>query len=157
MIYIPGYSDKGNNSYNKNSNNKTYNNNYNKSYNYNKSIFMKNYLDNFDSNDLINSLSLERFESVSSSFEKLKSASSIRKIYDTYYDIIYGAGDENQKNIKIQIWFAKVGYQETRKLLPEGFLRFLKGIYKELNDKQKFKDFLEVFVAYHKYFNPKAN
>lgn len=157
MIYIPWYSDKWNNSYNKNSNNKTYNNNYNKSYNYNKSIFMKNYLDNFDSNDLINSLSLERFESVSSSFEKLKSASSIRKIYDTYYDIIYWAWDENQKNIKIQIWFAKVGYQETRKLLPEWFLRFLKWIYKELNDKQKFKDFLEVFVAYHKYFNPKAN
>jgi CRISPR/Cas system CSM-associated protein Csm2 small subunit len=32
----------------------------------------------------------------------------------------------------------------------------LREIYNKLQDKDKFKQFLEVFVAYHKFFNPKS-
>ncbi|UFX83259.1 type III-A CRISPR-associated protein Csm2 [Candidatus Absconditicoccus praedator] len=149
MIHIPGYPEKKHNNYGPKQRNK-YNNDKQ------ETVFMKQYLDNFDASDLAKSFSLESFEALGESFKKIKSNSSLRKVYDTYLDIINGGGD---KDTQIQIWFAKIAYQETRKdsSIPQGFVKFLKGIYNKINDKNKFKDFLEVFVAYHKYFNPKAN
>ncbi|MCR5411456.1 MAG: type III-A CRISPR-associated protein Csm2 [Patescibacteria group bacterium] len=84
----------------------------------------------------------------------------MRKIYDAYLDKVMN--DAKNQNIEIDIWFAKIGYQESRKLLPMGFLNFLENIFHKVEryDSEKkyenFKDFLEVFLAYHKYFNPSA-
>lgn len=105
-------------------------------------------------------LSLEYFENhwAKSFFESLNSTSSVRKIYDNYLTCYekYKDSPESLK-LQIEIWFAKVAYQESRKIFPQGFMRFLKKIYDKVNkDSQYFKDFLEVFVAYHKFFNPKA-
>ena len=124
-----------------------YSKNNQRSFNYG---FMKSYVDNFNVDDLSESLSLEAFKSVSWEFKDIKSNSSLRKVFDSYLDT-------NYDNTRIQIWFAKIWYQEKRKLLPDGFLEFLSKVYDNLDkDNEKFKDFLEVFVAYHKYFNPKA-
>ena len=118
--------------------------------------FMKTYLNEFDPNDLATSFSMEQFEKVQKDFREIKSNSSLRKVYDNYYDII-SWWDQN-KEVQIQIWFAKIWYQEKRpnSSLPRWFMEFLKNIYNELNDMNRFRDFLEVFVAYHKYFNPGA-
>lgn len=113
-------------------------------------LFMKSYIDCFDANNLAESLSLESFKKVSEDFKKIQSNSALRKVYDSYLDT-------NYNNVKIQIWFARIWYQEKRQLLPNGFLKFLTEVYDKLErNNEKFKDFLEVFVAYHKYFNPKA-
>ena len=84
-------------------------------------------------------------------FEKIKSASALRKVYDAYLDIY----DKDNYKIEKQIWIAKVAYQEKRKILPDGFTKFIKWVINKLS-KEDFKKFLEVFVAYHKYFNPQA-
>ena len=126
-----------------------------------KVIFMKPYVERFNADNLSESLSLEAFDKEDLYYEyfnkqkkhlleKIKSNSSLRKVFDSYLDT-------NYDNTRIQIWFAKIWYQEKRKLLPDGFLEFLSKVYDNLDkDNEKFKDFLEVFVAYHKYFNPKA-
>jgi hypothetical protein len=67
----------------------------------------------------------------------------------------------NNPQIEIDVWFAKIGYQESRKLFPTGFLRFLEGIWNKIkkSDQEKkyenYKKFLEVFLSYHKYFTDK--
>ena len=138
---------------------------WNRWWNFNRDdSFMKSYVDNFD---FETSLSLESFESVKDEFKKISSTSWLRKIYDAYLDKVLNPN--NNQQIEIDIWFAKVGYQEKRKsqwksLLTEWFLNFLEWIWKKLrlydkNNKtpyENFKDFLEVFLSYHKYFNPSA-
>jgi CRISPR-associated protein, csm2 family len=77
----------------------------------------------------------------------------LRKVYDSY-NAIY---QTKNSALQIDIWLAKIAYQEARKVLPEGFARFLNSIYEKVNkNPDQFKDFLEVFVAYHRFFNPKA-
>ena len=116
--------------------------------------FMESYVNNFDADNLDKSLSLNSFEVVSWDFSKIWSNSSLRKVFDSYLDTKY---NNNYDNTRIQVWFAKIWYQEKRGQLPNGFLKFLSKIYEKLNkDNEKFRDFLEVFVAYHKYFNPKS-
>ncbi len=122
--------------------------------------FMKKYVDDFEPENLDKSLSLEAFESYKYDITWkfwIKSNRALRKIYESYLSII-NSWWEN-KDVQIQIWFAKVGYQESRKNsnLPKGFLRFLKWIYEKLkksrNDyNQDFKNFLEVLISYHKLF-----
>ena len=133
-----------------------------------KVIFMKPYVERFNADNLSESLSLEAFDKEDLYYEyfnkqkkhlleKIKSNSSLRKVFDSYLDIVNNNDNEELQNVKIQIWFAKIWYQEKRKLLPDGFLEFLSKVYDNLDkDNEKFKDFLEVFVAYHKYFNPKS-
>ena len=129
------------------------NNNYGVRWNPSPS-FMVGYLSSFSKDNFSESICLETFEKFKEDFEKINSSSSLRKIYDTYLDIL---SRDKDIDLQIQIWFAKIGYQEKRKILPEGFLSFLNQIYNKLSkDHEKFRDFLEVFVAYHKYFNPKA-
>ena len=114
--------------------------------------FAKSYLENFN---FQNSLTLQVFEKydAKSFFWRLNSASALRKVYDSY-NTIY---QTKNSALQIDIWLAKIAYQEARKVLPEGFARFLNSIYEKVNkNPHQFKDFLEVFVAYHKFFNPKA-
>ena len=125
--------------------------------------FMKSYVDSFDANNLEKSLSLEAFEPYKYDITWkywIKSNRALRKIYESYLSILkWWWDDKNDKNVKIQIWFAKVWYQESRKQsnLPKGFLKFLKSIYWELMKNRKdynddFKSFLEVLISYHKLF-----
>ena len=119
--------------------------------------FMKSYVDNFD---FEKSLSLKSFESVSNDFRSISSNSWLRKIYDAYLDKVLNPN--NNQKIEIDVWLAKIWYQEKRKLLPQGFLKFLDWIWEKIKayDTEKqyenFKTFLEVFLSYHKYFNPSA-
>lgn len=113
--------------------------------------FWNNYFKNFE--DLGNALSLNFFEiNIKNELEKVNSGSSLRNVFDTYLKI-YAKDDFD---IEIEILFAKISYQEkrTQKILPEWFARFLRKIFEEKLSKNKdnFKKFLEVFVAYHKYF-----
>ena len=125
-------------------------------------MFLEQYANNFDANNFAKYLSLEEFErdynffiknwKKQHLFENISSNSSLRKIYDSYLKIL----EKEDFEIEKEIWFAKIAYQEKRKLLPNWFIKFLRTIYKKINDKNKFQKFLEVFVAYHKYFNPSA-
>lgn len=117
--------------------------------------FMESYVQNFD---FEKSLSLESFEE-KQEFWKISSNTGLRKIYDAYLDKV--KNESNNQNIQINVRFAKIGYQEKRKLLPQGFLKFLEWIWKKIpgNEKEKYENFrifLEVFLSYHKYFNPNA-
>ncbi len=127
-------------------------------------MFLQNYVNNFDINNFSKNLELETFWSdymyvndrrtwkKKHEFELIQSNSSLRKVFDTYLKII----DDNDEDFQIEkeIFFAKIWYQEKRKLFPNWFTKNLREIYKNINDKNRFKQFLEVFVAYHKYFNP---
>ena len=116
--------------------------------------FWKSYLDYIESKTLAEKLSLESFEKMKQDFNNMNSNSALRKVFDSYLKILkQGENFEVEK----EILFAKIAYQEKRNLFPNGFTKFLRKIYEDLqNDKNKFKQFLEVFVAYHKFFNPKA-
>ena len=136
--------------------------------------FMQSYADNFD---FEKSLSLESFSNSEKDlcfkktwdikkwfsctwYNAISSNSWLRKIYDSYLDKILDSN--NNKKIALDIWFAKIWYQEKRELLPVWFLSFFEEIFRKVEkyDSEKkyenFKDFLEVFLAYHKYFNPSA-
>lgn len=108
------------------------------------------------------SLSLEYFEQHNAQeiFNQISSSSSLRKIYDSYMDILQKEGEKNDidMSVQIDIWMAKVAYQGARNIVPSRLANFFNKIYtKNLNkDAKKFRDFLEVFVAYHKFFNQKA-
>ncbi len=130
-------------------------------------MFLQKYVDNFSSENFAKSISLENFEIYKSDFKKINSNSSIRNIFDSYIKIFekWIQGNKNDFEIEKEIWFAKIWYQEQRWLLPankrnprkrieekNSFLEFLRAIYKKLNNPKMFKQFLEVFVAYHKYF-----
>lgn len=129
--------------------------------NYNKMEFMKDYTTNFNWWEwFAKSLSIDSFKQ--SDYILITSNSALRKVYDNYLDIVNWPWDDSFKEIKIEIWFAKIAYQESRKvqwksILPQWFMKFLRLIFEKLSKNQsKFKDFLEVFVSYHKYFNPQA-
>lgn len=123
--------------------------------------FMESYVSNFD---FEKSLSFESFDW--EALKQIKSNSSLRKIYDSYLDIFNNGKIHEQKEIQIKILLAKIGYQEKRpnsKLAP-WFFKFISSIYDKIPWKngteekhQNFRDFLEVFVAYHKYYKPKDN
>jgi len=122
-------------------------------------MFLQSYYNNFSKEKFAENLSLERFQSFSDEFNKITSSSSLRNVFDTYLKIY----EKEDFEIEIEILFAKIAYQEKRKaqgrtILPDWFARFLRKIYEEKLSKNKddFKKFLEVFVAYHKYFNPNA-
>jgi len=123
-----------------------------------KLLFWNYYFRNFL--NLTSSLSLDFFENnLKNDLEKINSSSSLRNVFDTYLKIY----EKEDFEIEIEILFAKIAYQEKRKaqgrtILPDWFARFLRKIYEEKLSKNKddFKKFLEVFVAYHKYFNPNA-
>lgn len=111
------------------------------------------YSENFD---FQNSLSLGAFKNWGAEefFSLIGSTSALRKVYDSYLDIY----QKENATLHIDIWLAKIAYQESRKILPLWFAEFLNTIYQKVGkDGEKFKDFLEVFVAYHKFFNPRAN
>lgn len=115
--------------------------------------FAKRYAENFN---FQTSLALSVFESQGAEqfFAQINSVSALRKVYDSYHAIYLS---ENAA-LQIDIRMAKIAYQEARKILPWWFAKFLETIYTKVNkDPLKFKDFLEVFVAYHKFFNPRAN
>lgn len=119
--------------------------------------FMQSYVDNFN---FETSLSLNSFEEVKDEFKSISSNSWLRKIYDAYLDKVLNPN--NNQKIEVDVWLAKIWYQEKRKLLPSGFLKFLDWIwtkikaYDEAKQYENFKTFLEVFLSYHKYFNPSA-
>lgn len=106
---------------------------------------------------LENALRLDNISKYAKEFEKINSSSALRKVYDAFLDFY----DDENFEIQKTIWIAKLAYQEKRKsqwkpILPEWFAKFIDEVYKKLWDKTKFKQFLEAFVAYHKYFNPKS-
>ena len=114
-------------------------------------FFWNNYFKNFE--NLASSLSLEYFENyIKSELLNINSGSSLRNVFDTYLKIL----EKSDFEIEIEILFAKIAYQEkrTQKILPEWFSKFLRKIFEEKlsRNKDDFKKFLEVFVAYHKYF-----
>ena len=119
-----------------------------------KLLFWNNYFKNFES--LAKSLSLDYFEiNLKSDLNNINSGSSLRNVFDTYLKIY----EKEDFEIEIEILFAKIAYQEKRKsawktILPEWFAKFLRKIYEEKlsRNKDDFKKFLEVFVAYHKYY-----
>ena len=90
----------------------------------------------------------------------IKSNSGLRKVYDSYLNRVLN--QNNNPQVEIDVWFAKIGYQESRKLFPAGFLRFLEGVWNKIrtyDDTKKYENyqkFLEVFLSYHKYFNPNS-
>ena len=120
--------------------------------------FMDSYVDNFN---FESSLSLDCFEKFGASDEmkRISSNSWLRKVYDASLHTVLN--QNNNPHIEIDVWFAKIGYQESRKLFPTGFLRFLEGIWSKIkkSDQEKkyenYKKFLEVFLSYHKYFTDK--
>jgi len=121
-------------------------------------LFWNDYFKNFS--DLANSLSIDYFEkNIKMDLLKINSASSLRNVFETYLKIYV----KDDFDIEIEILFAKIAYQEKRKsqrwtILPEWFSKFLRKIFEEnlSRNKDDFKRFLEVFVAYNKYFNPSA-
>lgn len=120
--------------------------------------FMDSYVDNFN---FESSLSLDSFERSwgIEDLKGIKSNSWLRKVYDAYLNTVLN--QNNNPQIEIDVWFAKIGYQESRNLFPTGFLRFLEGIWSKIkkSDQEKkyenYKKFLEVFLSYHKYFTDK--
>ena len=104
-------------------------------------------------NVIVDLLSFESFNKIKEDLKQIRSNSALRKIYDTYLDLY----DNPNYDIKKQIWLARIAYQEKRKTspIPKWFSEFIRQVINKL-DKENFKDFLEVFVAYHKYFNPNA-
>lgn len=141
----------------KNTNNNFYNQkNKHSQNNKNEETFWEKYLNNFT--DFKASLTLDYFEKNLKSELGNFSSSSLRNIYDTYLKI---SNLENEDfEIEFEILVAKIAYQENRKvswknILPPWFMKFFRNIYSEKlkKDKNKFKQFLEVLVAYQKYFN----
>lgn len=117
--------------------------------------FWDDYLEEIDWKTLAQKLSIESFEKLKNDFNnnKMKSNSALRKVFDSYIKILKNEDFDVEK----EILFAKIWYQEQRDLFPKWFTRFLREIYINLWDnKNDFHKFLEVFVAYHKYFNPSA-
>ena len=114
-------------------------------------MFMEQIAENINNENFAKMIDLEEFENFKLDFKKIFSNSGLRKIYDVYLDIY----DKPTYDVEKQIWIARIAYQEKRKLLPLGFAEFIKELDKNLN-KENLKKFLEVFVAYHKYFNPNA-
>jgi len=136
-------------------------------------MFLEQYAKNFNANDFAKSISLEEFWKYKDEFNKISSNSSLRKIFDSYLDI-FEKYEWNDFEIEKEIWFARIAYQEQRWLLPvkkereyfdkiqrkkvkeiiedNSFTEFLREIYNKLNNSEKFKQFLEVFIAYHKFF-----
>ena len=133
---------------------------------------------NINNDNFAEMIDLERFKEVwftikskngkekfISEFELIESNSGLRKIFDSYLEIY----DKSDYEIEKQIWIAKIAYQEKRWLLPTNkkykklnnkyvlasFTEFIKELDRNLN-KENFKRFLEILVAYHKYFNPDA-
>jgi len=114
-------------------------------------MFMEQIAKNINDKNFAEIIDLEKFKEYENEFKKISSNSWLRKIYDAYLDIY----DKSTYEVEKQIWIARIAYQEKRKLLPWGFAEFIKKIDKNLT-KENLKKFLEVFVAYHKYFNPSA-
>lgn len=128
-------------------------------------MFMEEIAKNINDKNFAEMIDLEKFDKIGfykfnkrenkkefvSDFVKIKSNSWLRKIYDAYLDIY----EKSNYNVEKQIWIARIAYQEKRWLLPWWFTEFIKELNKNLS-KENFKKFLEVFVAYHKYFNPNA-
>lgn len=132
-------------------------------------MYLQNYYNNFSKEKFAENLSLEIFWNSDMYFQdnrwnkkhefvKISSNSSLRNVFDSYLKI-FSNYENNKKDIfdiDKEILFAKIAYQEQRKILTKWFTEFLRWIYKKIDDPKKFKQFLEVFVAYHKYFNPSA-
>jgi CRISPR/Cas system CSM-associated protein Csm2 small subunit len=80
----------------------------------------------------------------------------LRKVYDAYLE--FYDKDWQEYDLHKTLWIAKIAYQEKRNQwgLPSGFSKFIEEVDNLLGDKELFKKFLEMFVAYHKYFNPNA-
>ena len=114
-------------------------------------MFMEEIAKNINDKNFAEMIDLREFEKFKENFRKISSNSWLRKIYDAYLDIY----EKSDYNVEKQIWVARIAYQEKRKLLPWGFTEFIKELNKNLS-KENFKKFLEVLVAYHKYFNPNA-
>jgi CRISPR/Cas system CSM-associated protein Csm2 small subunit len=117
--------------------------------------FWDNYLEEIEWKTLAEKLSIDCFEKLKVNFndKNMKSNSALRKVFDSYLKIL----DKKEFDVEKEILFAKIWYQEQRDLFPKGFTEFLREMYKNLwSDKKSFHKFLEVFVAYHKYFNPNA-
>lgn len=114
-------------------------------------MFMEEIAKNLNNENFAEMIDLEKFKKCEYDLKKISSNSWLRKIYDTYLDIY----NKDNYDIEKQIWIARIAYQEKRKLLPWGFAQFVKEIDKNLK-KENFKKFMEVLVAYHKYFNPTA-
>lgn len=117
---------------------------------------MENYVKNFDINV---SLSMDSFEKYENKLKEIESNSQLRKIYDSYVNIQDTNKPDDEKKLLVQILFAKTAYQESRKsqwktLIPSWFAKFLNQMFDKINNIDRYKQFLEVFVAYHRYFNP---
>lgn len=123
------------------------------------SLFMWKYVEHFN---FESSLSLDSFERSwgIEDLKGIKSNSGLRKVYDSYLNRVLN--QNNNPQVEIDVWFAKIGYQESRRLFPAGFLRFLEGVWNKIrtyDDAKKYENyqkFLEVFLSYHKYFNPNS-
>lgn len=118
--------------------------------------FMDWYLNEFDNSRFAEFISYKKIENYKSDLEKISSSSSLRKIYDNYVDII--EWDEKKIEIKVQVWLAKIWYQQSRNnsSLPKWMMQFFEEMYSKINNPYRFKEFLEVLVAYHKVLCPRS-
>ena len=123
-------------------------------------MFMEKLAKNINDENFAEMIDLKNFEQFKEDFKKIESNSALRKIYDSYLDIY----DKPTYDVEKQIWIARIAYQEKRGLLPtngynkrlkkyveDSFTEFIKELDKNLS-KENFRKFLEVFVAYHKFF-----
>jgi CRISPR/Cas system CSM-associated protein Csm2 small subunit len=116
------------------------------------------FIEKFDPNDPKNSFSYWFFESFKSTIVKsVSSPTQMRKIYDGYLVWVYATRNLWERERKFMLWRARIVDKETsnsdKEKVEKGFADFLEKIFNKLwNDYSIFKEFLEMYLIYHKTF-----